>query len=67
MKIMIILLSLSLITISCDLSSAETKAKPSTSRKARPSAEKKLDGIIRSTDKDHDPTEPFHIARTPAE
>ena len=67
MKSIIILLSLSLITFSCDLSSAEPKAKPSTSRKARPSAEKKIDGIPRSTDKDHDPKEPFHTARSPAE
>jgi TPR repeat protein len=71
MKIMIALLSLSLITFSFDLSSAEPKAKPkakpSTSRKARTPAEQRLNGILRSTDKDHDPKEPFHTARSPAE
>jgi hypothetical protein len=55
MKIKTALLFLSLIAIALGLGIALWPA------------EKRLDGIPRPTDKDHNPSELFHIARTPAE
>ncbi len=45
MMMKITLLSLSLIAVAFGSASAESKAKPSTSHIAQPSAEKRLDGI----------------------